>query len=194
MQVSQTQNLWTDDNALRPFTWEIVSGGGTLEPATGAMVLYTAPASNPDCSLNPKIRLTNSCLAHSDLVLSIGSTLDLASVAYFTDASCRNMLAPTTACKGIIGARVDCPEGMLLCVPFLQVIENGYNCKGQLLGGGMCNRNYEVSKCTTGSCLASTCCSYLAKSGGCHNIFPGGIFDARTDAMKNDGCCPAALF
>lgn len=40
------------------YHWEISAGGGTLDKNVGASVVYTAPATNPNCANNPTIKLT----------------------------------------------------------------------------------------------------------------------------------------
>lgn len=43
----------------RSYTWSIENGEGSLSADTGERVVYTAPDSNPICSLNPTIRVTD---------------------------------------------------------------------------------------------------------------------------------------
>jgi len=42
----------TASGGTGPYTWSVATGGGSINPSTGS---YTAPASNPDCALNPTI-------------------------------------------------------------------------------------------------------------------------------------------
>ena len=61
----QTMSVGTEQtlSVLHPKTgfeykWKITGGGGTLSTTKGTSTVYTAPAENPNCSLNPTITLS----------------------------------------------------------------------------------------------------------------------------------------
>lgn len=62
MQCGQQQVLSIDPDfpGCPPYSW-FLDGGGSLNTTEGDTVIYTAPASNPGCSLNPHISVEDSC-------------------------------------------------------------------------------------------------------------------------------------
>jgi hypothetical protein len=192
MSINAKQGLAVVDDGSSPYKWEINAGGGQLSVTTGTSTLYTAPSSNPNCLLNVTIRVTNKCKKYADLKIAINAYVPTGDVAYFGGSVCLNATGPASGCAGTPWGG-QCPPGTSGCIPFLSISEYGYNCQDAMLGGGGCNRNYEVIKCVPGDCLAETCCQALSTGGSCHGIYPGGVLDVRTQAMKDAGCCPAAL-
>lgn len=59
MSINQTATLSVSGGCGGPYTWTVISGGGSLSPTTGFSVNYTSPSSNPNCNLNPLISVTD---------------------------------------------------------------------------------------------------------------------------------------
>lgn len=62
MDLNQQQTLSIDPNfpGCPPYSW-FLDGGGSLDTTEGDTVVYTSPASNPNCALNPHISVEDSC-------------------------------------------------------------------------------------------------------------------------------------
>ncbi|MCJ7805602.1 hypothetical protein MUP46_03070 [Patescibacteria group bacterium] len=62
MLCGQSQSLIIDPTAFGcpPYSWSLF-GGGSLDKEEGVQVVYTAPDTNPSCSLNPVIVVTDNC-------------------------------------------------------------------------------------------------------------------------------------
>jgi hypothetical protein len=170
------------------YTWE-VTGGGSINTATG---LYTAPASNANCTSNPTIKLRCSSGALMDSINVAVNDWDGNEIAYWVTA--------------ITGA---------LCT--WTYLANSYKCSGTLNSGPSTCNGCECDGCGYPNCccypLPGTPCTCDAGAGPdiCTEATvidgaPGGIcapagadmpspgtYDKRTAAMLAGGCCPAAL-
>ena len=174
MSTGGTQSLSAGGGAGGPYTWTILSGGGTISVKTtawGQSTLYTAPASNANCANNPTIQVKDFC-GHT-------ATLKIA-----VNASSGSSVA-TTYCFGTIGAQCSCQwTGN----------RNNYGCDNSFLGVtnlGGCNCCPACSNCLGGQCggfCTETSVSCITGCGPSHVYV-----DARTQAMINQGCCPARL-
>ncbi len=97
MQAGETQTLTAhytsacgvaDCGAPEDFTWILLQGGGILSSPIGYSVNYTAPLSNPDCSVHPIIQLIDPCDKLAQLNLSFNAYM-LESDAYQRYAGAR---------------------------------------------------------------------------------------------------------
>lgn len=67
MSTDGTQTL-TATGGTGPYTWSVVAGGVGINPSTGA---YTAPTSNPNCTANPTICVTDSTGQNSCMQIAV---------------------------------------------------------------------------------------------------------------------------
>jgi hypothetical protein len=176
MQTGGTQDLSATLGGGGPYTWQIISGGGTLattKTAYGEDNLYTAPATNANCSLNPTIKVTDYC--------GNSATLKLAINQYSNDTINASDLPLCThigsACNSTITHHYKSCSGTVLTSP--------------ACGGGTCD--YWMN----GTCCGDAPCTYHCNS--CADISAitgcpyGSVIDVRTALMKTQGCCPVAL-
>lgn len=64
MSVNETQPLTVTGGCGEPYTWGIVSGGGSLSNTTGASTIFTAPSTNANCK-NNFLDSSNRCMLES---------------------------------------------------------------------------------------------------------------------------------
>lgn len=180
MQVNGTQSLTVtgavaDCVARNLYTWSVKSGGGSVSPMTGVSTVYTAPATNADCSSNPTIAL--SCKG-----VEI-ATLKLAVNAYV---------------KG--GGDPVCEEATYLCHhdQYSNILcATKYWCRGMFTCSGVPHPKNPYC----GAVYGSTYCPDLSSSGAnaikdwdCTACSPAeGHADVRTATMITRGCCPSTL-
>ena len=195
MSVNQSQELSATDSdggssmsCFQPedLVWEIMSGGGYLNPSVGFTVGYHAPASNPDCVMNPTIKLTDSCQRTAELTLAVNSAPSNF-VAYELKAA-----GDTGPCCAYIphSCGPECIEIYCGKQTFFDCIQ--YYCSGE-----------EIGRCTNPFVCAYSSppgvwedhgyCSPVGGIGFCGQSTPLGITDRRTDAQKAAGCCPPEL-
>jgi hypothetical protein len=170
MSVNGSQTLSVDGvpaEASSTCTWEITSGGGTLDTYVGTSVVYTAPATNANCLSNPTITL--SCGGNvidtlqiavngdtSDSVASVGrencdpTWPGPATTTFFRRCNGSNYYISRDSYRGP-GCYDDC---------------NGVSCGCRTIG-------YEG---VTYPCIGCEC-----------------TIDVRTEALLATGCCPANL-
>jgi hypothetical protein len=152
-----------------PYTWAIVAGGGTIEPVdeNGFQALYTAPATNPGCTMNPTLVLTDYC----------GNT-DSMQMAVSCDP-------PGCAAAGVIwnlvsgGCGVDGPD-LYLCHYYTE--KWTIRCDGEI---GHFESYYWVPgdpQIYAGDCNGWYCFSVYVH-GGCGNCPPACDFYGRTDLI-----------
>lgn len=193
MSINQTQSL-TVVGAREGcvYTWGL-AGGGSLSSNTGTTIVYTAPATNPNCANNAVITL--------QLEGEICDTLEIAVNAYASDLR-------------VYEINSDCIEYCVQAVPNpwynakYYYTKVGYKCNGTVYD----TRNVTIKSLSGGSwrsCPAildalnyswiyscahiygvSCCAAYEA--GLIYGDLPG-VTDLRTTAQKTAGCCPAAL-
>lgn len=172
------------------YNWAIASGGGSLSSGTGTSVVYTAPATNAECDLNPTITLSAG-----------GAQCGLLKIA----VNAVSGSSPATASKTMISCTVyptyfDCWVHILTlnCNGTVYYDDNGEPCDYD--AHAICGRQYTWDPCYGGSC--ATCYTYAGESKDEYGnyalckIGSGsalGTIDIRTAAQKTAGCCPAAL-
>jgi len=173
MSINGTQTLTAVAGAAGcgtpTYDWAITAGSGTLSAATGASVVYTAPATNANCVNNPTITL--SCG---------GVLLDTLKIAVNNPAQTGTALAWCCNCD-----LTWCNNNNLhRCYWF-------YKCNGVPAGTGTsCG-----STCTTMSCCTGyTSGDIYSDWHHCDTTGLGpGLNDNRTQAQKDAGCCPEQL-
>jgi hypothetical protein len=177
MQVNEQQTLTVEGYhprwAPHNYKWQIAAGGGTLSAESGYSVVYTAPATNPECINNATIEL----VCEGDVV----DTLQIA-INASEDASWAVRVWSDLRCVEVV------PDMIYNCY----LINRTYNCAGELMSGypcelqrqaggcGACYDDWSPSACYSGS---NTMVALLAAS----------PIDLRTAGMITDGCCPEQL-
>jgi hypothetical protein len=200
MAVGDTQTLTVVDAVTgATYSWAITAGGGSLSAATGTSTVYTAPATNANCSSNPTISL--SCE-----IAAVGCAEGTASTVVDTLKIAVNANATTDYAYGIksnytCGAPYS--NGDYWCIT-VSVYTNEYKCDGTLkpAGAWICT-NIK----STGNACCRKACTITCADGDASIAYPfgvctnstfalpvnGGMVDLRTAAMITAGCCPAAL-
>lgn len=184
------QQTLTAGGGCGPYNWSL-SGVGSLSATEGSSVVYTAPATNPNCQ-NPTISLTDCCGATASIKLAVSCSVP-------GTAFCQC----TVSCTGL-----ECvPWGSdWNCNATLHWTQKTWDCNGDLLseisssnyswwdacGGANC-----LSGCTkTGSCTCENLVVYYENKGwtgyGCGSEpkCNSSLKDVRTALMKENGCCP----
>jgi len=187
MTVNQQQTLSASGmQSDECYSWAITSGGGSLSALTGKSVIYTAPASNANCSSNPTITL--SC---GGVVID---TIKIAVTALTTE-TCGWLITYTnsTQCP-------NCRDGP--CSAWGS--EWSWDVKAYRFALA-CNSNLSSSQYTDTSSTKPTCDEAKAVARGvartnlqltyglCTAMVWDVYCDDRTSAQKTAGCCPAAL-
>jgi len=181
MGVGETQQLTATcgqgPGAPCQATWGIASGGGSIS-STG---LYTAPASNANCTSNPTITMSCGGVVVATLALAInGSSSQAAAyvVPVLVGAGCIwNIVGYVYKCNDTFSYSSSCSGcncstcGNCNCYPTYAEGCNGDNSQGACLK--WCTPGY-LQSCPLGGICA-------------------GSLDKRTTAMITDGCCPAGL-
>jgi RHS repeat-associated protein len=199
MSCGVSQNL-SASGGCPPYDWSL-SGGGTLTPGGGdnTNATYVAPASNPNCTNNAMITLTDFCKNTACIQLAVncytGARQGLG-LGEFIFCYCAHFFNGDLCGFSYDGAarwkitRWDCSGNEIY---FCDTRPNGCPatpsscttgpwgpfcgaCEFQVEGAEGC---YDENSCWTNQC-GSPCPS----AGGC------GFCDARTAAMKQQGCCP----
>ena len=170
-----------------PMQWSLV-GGGSLDTSTGDAI-YTAPATNPSCSLNPTITVTDCCGNSANVTLSVNCYT-------YNDWAFQVCTQFNTTCD------IEIPGSSILCGG-VRFDKYDYRCDGTLV--------YHMSAvCQAFICPAPAGCPSCYQCyayGVCYTtpptfpeVFDCGFAgyvqpcntarDLRTDAMKAAGCCP----
>jgi hypothetical protein len=180
-----TEQDFVVEHGCGPFDWSL-QGGGILVPK-GTSAHYTAPGTNPNCSSNPTITVTDCCGNMASISLAINC-----------------YTAPDTA---LIWAYLDIfdawqtPDGFLSCCLDYTVTE--WRCDGILLSFCETNPAHDESFCKSTSIPRDIAeCEYFREAGCSTNQCPcppGGcacnaLTDGRSAAMKLAGCCPLNPF
>jgi hypothetical protein len=148
------------------YTWSIENDDGqkgTLSASTGENVIYTAPASNPDCANNPTIAVSRNGEAVGLFQMAVNGYSDMCELAY--TVCCDEGCCPDFTCNafyncvGVWMLEDDCPTDLNCIVP----------CDGT---------GYHVQMWDWGHC-------------GGDGI--GNITDVRSAGMMTAGCCPEVL-
>lgn len=188
-----------------PYAWSLTGGGGSLNPTTGGTVTYSSPATNPNCTSNPTIMVTDCCGNTAQIQLAVNC---------YTGGEYALALIDFTACFGV-GGSCSCTRGIGgICEQCFRgawdFVVTRYDCSGILVytcetnpacawgGGAPCGGTPGVMSCTDypwyqyyppsiGSCWTNQC-------GGACGGGSGDPCDVQTDcrsaAMKAAGCCP----
>jgi hypothetical protein len=173
MGPSQKQTLSLADNTAGPFTWAITQGGGSLSSPDSPTPVYTSPASNPNCTNNATIQVTDRCgrKAYLSIATNIGQ---LGTDAFRqTNIHCwQHEPAPASF------------EGIGASGPYnYACFDRYYDCSGAYRRTGA----HAGMWTTIDPDPAPNWCN-LCMSGESSTI------DMRTSAQKAAGCCPSALF
>ena len=180
MQVNETQQL-TSTCGVGPggncnATWSITGGGSITSGG-----LYTAPASNANCTNNPVITLLCGSKVVATLGLAINGSSSGAYAGFIT--CCQSNSVP------IGGGRVQ---------NFGSIIGVGVTCSGAYIGSlATCTGPFDCTYSGQQYCTDCDICAHILSS-HCYSGDPcfgvctyGGFHDLRTTAMLLDGCCPA---
>jgi len=146
------------------YTWGIISGGGSIEKIDATYAIYTAPADNPNCDLNPIIAL-----------LAGSFTCDLLSLA-------------VNGASGVAGYyvnKIKCYSGYycyefyqaLYCNGSVEVAIRSRSCGGTWIS---CWDQDEEGHAFYNDAICI----------GCTEL---GYHDLRSEAQLSAGCCPAQL-
>ncbi len=193
--ASQTLTAW---GGCAPYGWSF-SGGGTLVPSEDTLsALYTAPATNVNCTFNPIFTLTDCCGSSGELKLAVNCYTDNDIAIKRREEACSYCL-----CYGYPG---DCYEGKCLVSTGYSTLSSwDWNCANTLLSYTVWNyAGFTLTHepdCFSNlpDCIYQIDCSYCLTqcAGGCADdaslpgLEPGcGVNDIRTDEMKAAGCCP----
>jgi hypothetical protein len=177
-----------------PYEWSL-TGGGTLVPQNGpeyATAIYYAPATNPNCSLNPTITVNECCGQSASISLTVNCyTGDEAAFKEFAVDVYYSTCA--YVCNGYFSGCTYTPYW------------HRYRCDGSYkddVGWDWESGSGPAWKSCTG--IGTDCSSPCSQFPGTlradspdpscpENDFPyacGDIVDIRTEAMKDEGCCP----
>jgi hypothetical protein len=161
MSVNGTQNLNADGGGGGPYTWSIISGGGTLSKtvtANNEMTVYTAPSSNPGCAYNPTIQVKDYCGHTKTLKLAVNAFSSLTVNAYFTP------VITADACAGrTIRSRYFNCEGGVLTTDIGQASCSGVtDCGGNCCSSpNSCNTHPNCDGACPGCTGATNCCASM---------------------------------
>ncbi len=192
-----TQNLNADGGGGGPYTWSIISGGGTLSKlvtTNNEMTLYTAPATNAYCVNNPTIQVKDYCEHTKTLKLAVSANVGGIAYQSVQFSGINSCLSPpgcplpgnaitqwVLGCTGINYGSVYCTFG---CGCNLYCGGPGRCVIGDSGGGHPCSQ----PDCTESNLMAS--CNSAACTCSCS---PPAVCDVRSDTQKSIGCCPAGL-
>jgi RHS repeat-associated protein len=195
MITNETQVLSASGGMGGSYTWSLASGGGNLSASTGSSVTFTAPASNPHCSQNPILQVTDACGRSAVLKLAVTSN-DLRYSQAYHQVYCQSFSSGTMhlqfdgySCSGQVSYN---PHTCTGCA------QSG--CGGQIVYIGhwdVCQSPCDPCPCTCEE-LVEACHhgqGFYDDPGGCNPAgrCDPGIYDLRTEEMKGAGCCPAGL-
>lgn len=175
MSINETQTL-TASGGGGKYTWSF-SGGGTLSKTKGPTTVYTAPASNTNCLLNPTITLKDCCGKSTHIDIAVSAVAG--GIAYKTlydtygDGCVHAINQAALGCKGELDSTIGCDS-----------CDYGTACENccQFVAGIGCPQQ---GFCCTQAAL-------IARCSGCATCAIG-TYDLRTEEQKTLGCCPAAL-
>ena len=164
MRVNEEQTLTVEggvDGCV--YAWGLV-GGGTLSGEEGGSVVYTAPATNPNCESNAVVSLSVEGIGIcGSLGIAISGTSGYAYVDY-------------------TGEGMMCNGGYCFAERWL------YDCNDDLINGGLTGCTpYGWPRCAT---YGNPPVAHLEE---CWADCYFGIIDVRSDSSKLAGCCPEGL-
>ncbi len=190
MFLNGTQNLNADGGGGGPYTWSIISGGGTLSKTVttnNEMNLYTAPSENPDCFNNPTIQVKDYCGNVKTLKIAVNSVTGDNDAYHVVE----------------MDGSLNCHYPPGIDNPY--VFQRSYRCDGNVHGtGSYCARCSSTCPGCGGSCSVVPCgtcgdCSQSTISANCDptncpdGCVIGTTTDYRTQFLLDSGCCPVAL-
>lgn len=212
MQCGQSQNLGLvqGEEGCPPYQWSI-SGGGSISSTTGTGTTYTAPDSNPSCSLNPTITVTDGCGHSSAVTLAVNCYgQGENALVYHTfvdggDGSGWGMNIP--GCPFVFGHTVYGYYHVIRCDGAeTQNGQNGGYAICERPGGSPCDIAHGAkigqyclgSFCAGGGACPDNCNCMTIGPTAWHEFFQAQeeptdcekTFDLRTPAMIEAGCCP----
>ena len=183
MSCGASQTL-TAGGGCGPYSWS-VSGGGSLNKTIGQEVIYTAPATNPNCTSNPTITLTDCCGSSANLKLAVNCYTADQALRYCDVLVCMSCFYNSGGCwaQHTFGRWIYNCSGVLSSSAFWP--NPTFACQETMMYTGCCEGWPNCSDDL--DCSASGMCSGL-----CNN--PPQLCkilrDMRTTDMKNEGCCP----
>ena len=203
-----TETLYAE-NGCPPYTWSIITGGGSLTPAEdGLSVVYEAPATNPNCIYNPTIKITDRCLKTAQLKLAVNCLTANAGTVwawdYTGDSWCLygddthktvylyDIYYGILGCNGIGSPDIlTNPEDPMGLFPTNSppTTEGGTFCGMSNWGvwGSGCENCYWSYYGDSVWAIGTASCD---TSGGLGIAYDGAVCDRRTDEQKEAGCCP----
>lgn len=185
MGCGQSQDL-TALGGCPPYVWSL-SGGGNLQwnpEGNTQFATYQAPSSNPNCSSNPTISVTDCCGATAEVKLAVN--------CYVVEAAAlRNCTQTVGTCECIEWYGGNCVMYQWYGADFHRW---DYDCAGniilyaELLGDAhSCNPGYQ---CTGGDCILNGGDCSVIGGFSCPGQSCNTVRDLRTPEMKAQGCCP----
>jgi len=189
MSINQTQSLSVGgaQDGLT-YYWQL-TGGGSLSATKGQSTVYTAPASNPDCNDNATIllfcndervkicNLPPDCSMVQVASLTINITIIDNEVAYEINTNCHE------TCAGNGDVAFPYTKTQYKCDDTVYATLAEQVCSGS--GFSTCAEN--ILYLCNPYCGMDDCCA--SSKAPIQNV----AIDHRTQAMKDAGCCPAAL-
>jgi len=224
MQVGESQQLTAHDSLFGDevpccptgdLSWEIIVGGGILEPDSGQSVLYIAPETNDGCTENPTIEVTDCCGRTAQLKLAVNqysNTVPPNTAVFVGECTTSQEVTQAEAC-----ANPECP-GYPSCICYdktasLYAKVYAYFCDGTPVGAGVECGDKDCGACgTSAGCVCddvplsppcscdeaftqvSSKCRPESEVADCPACgYDGCAVDVRTAAMIADGCCPPEI-
>lgn len=167
------------------YNWAIASGGGSLSSSTGTSVIYTAPATNAECALNPTITLSSGAVQCDVLYISVnaaGTTV----AGYHASHDIITDHSTDQCCTRVVGVCYYRVKAVNFYCNNTYGSTNRYCSAGHSLG---CSVDQYYAWCSTECAIERASCDLVACTDGCAE----GVHDTRTAAQKTDGCCPLEL-
>ena len=184
------QQTFTPDGGCGPYVWSVASGGGTITQDG----VYTAPASNANCTDNPTITVTDCCGGSASIGLAVNCYIGIYALGYtaHTWCYCYTCTGPGRGDSHYWGGiwevwQWNCdgtehyhcgPTSSCGTMPPVPTFCNDY-C------GGPCTWVSGQGACTIATCYTAQCGSGCTVKDPCDTLI-----DCRTQAMKDQGCCP----
>ena len=158
---------WNSGN----YRWRLAAGGGSLSAGQGYSVVYTAPASNPDCENNATINL----VCEGDVV----DQLSIAINAYMGEERATRTWSNLTCVKPL----------ELFEIYNCKLYNNTYNCAGDLMEDFPCLLERQADSCEAcqEDIWPAACDSGNNTMNYLLEVTP---VDLRTPLMIEQGCCP----
>jgi len=177
MSCSGSQTL-TAGGGCGPYSWGL-SGGGTLVPSANTFsALYTSPATNPNCTDNSTITVTDCCGSSAQLQLAVNCYTLAVALVYCEIIVCE--LSP-------VGPGGDPP-----CHWHGWLQQTSYDCSGTFIGVacyGVQGGWYANGYCPCPGTVTELGCPPSLFCATCRNDACG-LIDYRSLPMKEAGCCP----